>query len=229
MTPDNWALILHVGFGAVALLAGLGAMVTAKGGRVHRRCGQVFFWSMVVVAVAAAKLSYDIHSLFLFLDTIFTFYLALSGYRALSRKDPLRGQRANWLDWSAATVLLAVGFGLIGVGIATRREGLLGFPTVCVGYGLCGILFAAHDLREFARPPTGQYHWWFSHMARMLGAYLAAITAVSVVNLPIESIPVRWFGPILVGAPGIVLWMSYYRRSFRRERGKGRRTSCATC
>lgn len=218
----HWSVILHVGFGVVALLAGLGAMVTAKGGRIHRRCGRVFFWSMVVVALGAVQLSYEIHSLFLFLDTIFTFYLALSGYRALSRKDPLRGQRANWLDWSAATILLAGGLGLIGVALFSDAERLLatggGTPRVSFGYGTCGVLFAVHDLHEFARPPAGKYHWWLSHMARMLGAYLAAVTAVSIVNLPTESIPVRWFGPILVGAPGIVIWMRYYRKRFRRER-----------
>ena len=211
------ATMLHVGFGVVALLAGLGAMITPKGGRIHRRCGKVFFWSMVVVAGSAIELAYLSSSLFLFLDTLFTFYLALSGYRALARKRPERGERANWLDWLAASVLLASGLGLIAVGVDLQKSGTTGLPAVCFGYGVCAVLFAGHDLHEFWRPPVTKYHWWLSHMARMLGAYLASVTAVSVVNLHYLPTAVRWFGPILVGGPGIALWMLYYRRRFRRD------------
>jgi uncharacterized membrane protein len=211
------ATMLHVGFGVVALLAGLGAMITPKGGRIHRRCGKVFFWSIVVVAGSAVELAYLSSSLFLFLDTLFTFYLALSGYRALARKRPEQGQRANWLDWVAATVLLASGVGLIAVGVGMQEISATGLPTVCFGYGVCAVLFAGHDLHEFWRPPVTKYHWWLSHMARMLGAYLASVTAVSVVNLHYLPTAVRWFGPILVGGPGIALWMLYYRRRFRRD------------
>ena len=52
------AFILHVAGGAGGLLSGILAMTARKGGRVHRRAGDVFFASMLVMAAFAVYLGF---------------------------------------------------------------------------------------------------------------------------------------------------------------------------
>ena len=48
------ALVLHIGGGGVAIVAGYGAMAARKGGRLHRLSGNVFFAAMLAMAGVAA-------------------------------------------------------------------------------------------------------------------------------------------------------------------------------
>jgi hypothetical protein len=61
-------------------------------------------------------------------------------------------------------------------------------------------------------------HWWFEHMAQMLGACIAATTAFVVNNATRLGLPntslVVWLGPALIGVPATIIWTRYYRRRF---------------
>ena len=54
------AIVVHVFSGTVALFAGIVAMLSRKGARVHRAAGTVFLLSMLVMAVFADYLSVTI-------------------------------------------------------------------------------------------------------------------------------------------------------------------------
>jgi hypothetical protein len=51
-------------------------------------------------------------------------------------------------------------------------------------------------------------------MAGMLGSYIAAVSAFSVVNFAFLPTVVRWLWPTIVGTPLIALWIRYYRIRF---------------
>jgi uncharacterized membrane protein len=51
------AFVIHIGAGAIALLAGVVAISVRKGGRLHRRAGTVFVVSMLVMAAFACYLA----------------------------------------------------------------------------------------------------------------------------------------------------------------------------
>ena len=51
------AFVLHIAGGSVALLSGVVAIFAPKGGRLHRGAGNVFFFSMLVMAIFAAVLA----------------------------------------------------------------------------------------------------------------------------------------------------------------------------
>src|SRR5438034_2073134 len=89
-------------------------MLTAKGGRTHRRWGKVYFWAMAAVALTAVVLAVWRPVVFLALLAVFSFYSAFSGYRSLFRKRPREGAHASALDWTAAIVTFAAS--------ATRSE-----------------------------------------------------------------------------------------------------------
>jgi uncharacterized membrane protein len=46
-------LTLHISCGVVAFVCAPVALATAKGGKVHRRFGKIYFWAMAGVAVTA--------------------------------------------------------------------------------------------------------------------------------------------------------------------------------
>jgi hypothetical protein len=81
-------------------------------------------------------------------------------------------------------------------------------------FGALGIVLAGQDVQSFLRPPTAKHAWWFGHMGKMLGAYIATVSAFSVVNFAFLPPLIRWLWPTAIGVPGIFIWISYYRRKF---------------
>ena len=208
------ALIIHILFGGVALFVAPAAMMTHKGGLWHRRWGKIFFWAITGVALTAVILSVIRSGLFFLLVALFSFYLALTGYRVLYRKTP--EQRPGQADWAATYAMLAGSLGLIAYGIYQMLTSSMGI--VAIVFGGIGFLLAMSDVRDFRRHPEDKMAWWYSHLTRMLSAYIAAVTAFSVVNFKfLPPIP-RWLWPTVVGTLGIVVWTRYYRRKFNRPR-----------
>ena len=208
------ALIIHILFGSVALFVAPAAMLTRKGGSWHRRWGIVFFWSITAVAVTAVVMSFIRSGLFFLLIALFSFYLALTGYRVLYRKTPK--QPAGKTDWAAASAMLLGSLALIVYGVYRLLSSGLGI--VAIVFGVIGLLLAMADVRDFRRHPADKMAWWYSHMIRMLSAYIAAVTAFSVVNMKFLPVVPRWLWPTLIGTAGIVIWTRYYRRKFGGQR-----------
>ena len=208
------ALIIHILFGSVALFVAPAAMMTGKGGAWHRRWGQIFFWAITGVAITAVVLSVIRSGLFFLLIAVFSFYLALTGYRILYRKTAQ--QRAGKVDWTAAITMILGSLGLVAHG----SYGMLtsNFGIVAIVFGLIGLWLAATDVREFLHHPSDKMAWWYSHMTRMISAYIATVTAFSVVNMKFLPQVARWLWPTVIGTLGIIIWTRYYRRKFDRGR-----------
>lgn len=219
----NWPLYLrtllvcHIALGATAFLCAPVALATAKGGKTHRLWGKIYFWAMAGVAATALILSIVLPILFLALVAVFSFYAAFSAYRILSLKQLSRGARPRLMDWTAALITFASSAALAGIGVL-RPHLVPGRGFVFVVFGAIGMLLAASSLSTFLRPPADQQFWWYAHMRGMIGSYIAAVTAFSVVNLS------QWFGnawwvwlwPAMVGIPASIAWQRYYRAKFAR-------------
>lgn len=207
-TFEAWSLWLHILAGTVALFAGFGALVTTKGGWRHRQAGKVFLVSMgVVVATVFVLLAIDPTSfrIILSLIAIFSGYLAFSGYRALSRRRPT--SPAHMIDWMAAgsVILACLGLGVWGV---SWFLGGNSFGIVMAFFSVIGIAFGTMDGRSFRSDEQGD--WMVSHLQRMVGAFIATVSAVSAVNLtPVLGI-MAWLWPTLLGIPLIAHWSNKY-------------------
>lgn len=204
-------LTAHIATGMVALVVAPGAMLTRKGGGWHRLWGQIYFWSMTAVAGTALVMSAMRSGLFLGLVAVFSFYLAFTGVRVLSHKRP--DAQIPPLDWGAALIALLGSLGLIGYGFWTLSIGR-SFGTVALLFGGIGGALAGRDLWRFWHPATAPRAWFFTHLIRMLAAYIATVSAFSVVNFTFLPQLVRWLWPTVVGSLGIALWVAYYRRQF---------------
>ena len=205
-------LVIHIIFGGIALFVAPAAMLTHKGGLWHRRWGKIFFWSMAVVAATAVVMSLIRSGLFFLLVALFSFYLAFTGYRVLYRKTAR--QHAGNADWLAVTVMLAGSVTLIAYGIYLTLTS--SFGTVAIVFGAIGIFLAVADARTFLNQPKDKQAWWYTHMTRMLGAYIATVTAFSVVNFQFLPPVARWLWATVVGTLGIVIWTRYYKKKFNR-------------
>lgn len=207
--------LLHVASGFAALVVAPIAMVAAKGGPAHRTWGKVYYRAMVVVGLTAVVLGLARPNPFLTMVAVFSFYTAFSGYRVLRHKGPGSARR-DLAGWAMALATLMVSLGLIVLGITAPTPLWQRLSIVSMVFGSVGAVLASNDLATMARPPADPMRWWYAHMGRMLGSYIAVVSAFSVVNFAFLPVTARWLWPTVIGTPLIILWTAYYKRRFRR-------------
>ena len=215
---DSWAtatVLLHVTASISAILVGLIPMFAKKGSKLHNNSGLFYFWAMMTTCATAGLLLLKYFNFFLALITVLSFYAAFSGYRIMYRKH----KPAGVLDWSAAIVCFLAGISFAGWGIGS----LIGiFNQMPVAFAILGILFgylltkdAFDDIRWFISPPTGKNWWLVYHLERMLGSYIALMTAFSVQTLT-QFLPQTWAwtvwaAPGIIGSIVIARWVRLYK------------------
>jgi uncharacterized membrane protein len=206
---------VHIAAGASSFLLAPVALATAKGGRAHRLWGMVYLWSMGIVAATALPMALYRPVLFLALVAVFSFYAAFSGYRVTKLKELARGGSAQPIDWIAGVVTLCSSAALAGLG-AFRPTAVQHMGIVAIVFGIIGMQLAVGELLTFIRKPKEKMFWWYTHLGNMIGSYIAAWTAFSVVTLPIYfgNSFLFWLWPTAVGVPAIALTTAYYKRKF---------------
>jgi len=216
---ENLYVILrlaHIAAGTTALIVAPGAMLAVKGGLWHRRWGKVYFWAMAMVAMSAVVMTSVKPNIFLSMIALFSFYLAFGGYRALYHKRPQDG--ATTLDWTGLALMAIGSLGLIAwAAVELSRGATMGW--VGVTFGLLGTSLAVRDVRDFWTPPEDGRAWLYKHMVGMLSAYIATVSAFSVVNFQFMPPLVRWLWPSVIGSIGIALWVAHYGRGSGKIRG----------
>lgn len=204
---ESVTLWVHIAAGVVALLAGVTALATEKGGQRHRRAGRAFVLAMaMVVGTVIPLLVLDPSTLrvFLTLVAVFSGYLAFSGYRVLSRRRP--DGEADIVDWVGAVGVVTACVALAawgGVWLVDGRQ----FGVVMLAFGGIGSWMGGSDVWTF-RSAGDRDPWIVTHLQRMLAALIATVSAVSAVNLTGSLGVLAWLWPTIVGTPIIV----YYAR-----------------
>ncbi len=212
-------LILHISAGFGSFLLAPVALVTAKGGRAHKRWGMVYLWSMGVVAATALPMALSRPVLFLALVAIFSFYCAFSGYRVLKLKDLPRGGRARPVDWMAGVMAFAAGGALVLLALF-RPAAVQHMGVVAIVFGLLSMRVAGGQMWSFVRRPKEKMFWWYTHLGNFIASYIAAWSAFSVTTLPrlFGNHIWLWLWPTVVGVPAIVVTTAYYKRKFTPRR-----------
>jgi hypothetical protein len=206
---------IHIAAGVGSFLIAPIALVTAKGGKQHKRWGMVYLWSMGVVAATALPMAIWFPTLFLALVAVFSFYSAFAGYRVLRLKDLARNGSAKPIDWIAGVVTFCTSALLVWLSWLHPAK-IQVVPVVGVVFGLIGVRIASASLWTFIRKPQEKMFWWYSHLAGFIGSYIAAWSAFSAVTLSrvFGNQWYVWLWPSIVGVPAIVLTTAYYRRKF---------------
>jgi uncharacterized membrane protein len=172
-SASHWVNIgTHVLFGSAALLLGIVAIVSSKGGSLHRRAGRWFLYCMSIVLVTAVigLLIFDFRA-FLAVVTLLSFYDAFSGYRALQ----LRGARPRLPDQIISVL------GLISPAIFVLLMRRLHQPWAPVlTYSILGglLVMSSYDAaRNFLPQRWLQRSWMQEHLVKMISAYVAISSA----------------------------------------------------
>jgi hypothetical protein len=208
-------LAIHIGGGTASLLAGLVALIVRKGRNTHRLAGKIFFWGMTIVFITAIYMSIAHNIPFLFMVGFFGYQLVLSGYRALHYKKLFRGQPVKPLDWAIIITAGIVDAAMIGWGIIQVYVFNNSFGIVAIVFGITGLSFVFRDYYHFKKGSLDKNTWLYKHISGMIGGYIAAITAFSVVNFS-NDVPVLlvWLAPTALGTPLIIGFTISYKKKF---------------
>ncbi len=172
-TPLHWINIgTHVLFGTAALVLGMLAICSRKGGRLHIVSGRLFLYAYLVVVFTAAigLLVFDFRS-FLAVVTLLSFYDVFAGHRALQ----LRGRRPQTLDRIAAALGVAAPWIFI-IAMRYLREPWSPILTWSILGGL--LVISGYDLLRNVLPVAWLKRVWVQeHLYKMMSAYIAITSA----------------------------------------------------
>lgn len=196
-------LYLHIACGSVTLMLGTIIMFIKKGGKAHRKLGLAFFWAMCGVVVSAIYLGMVHNKTFLLIVGVFSGYMNLSGYRVMYQKKQRKINQTNWVDYLITGTMALFSIWLVFVGL----RGIIGGNTgnwLLVFFGLLSGFMLWADVRYFTATNPAKTHYLTIHIARMVGCFIASVTAFLVVNLADELGSFVWVAPTLVLTPVIV-------------------------
>ncbi len=218
-------LLIHVAFGFSALAMGVVPMIAKKGGKVHKFWGNVYYWSMFGVFVTTLMLfalrPAQLKLQFFLCIAILSFYLTFSGDRVLKMKK--NATQATLYDRLAAAIALVSGMAMLGYAgyaIFALQNYFITILFTVFGIGLT--TNARKDWQLFTgKIESEKMHWYFGHISKIMGAYIATITAFCVnmtrylpedVSVYLQLIP--WL------APGVLLGVgtAYYSKRQREKR-----------
>jgi uncharacterized membrane protein len=201
-------LFLHILAGVAALAAAGIAVGSAKGGRLHRRAGNIYTLAMLVTGLSALVLSVMEPNPFLFAVGIFSLYLVFTGWRAAMVRDG----RPRLPDHAGGAVMALAGVGMLGWGGQGMLSGSGAQPVILLVFGSIGLTMALADWRDWARGPVVGKPRIARHLGRMLGGTIATVTAAGVVNLGFLPDLVVWLGPTVIITPVIFWWTARVTR-----------------
>jgi uncharacterized membrane protein len=213
----------HIVAGSISLLTGLLAIILGKkGDNTHKKIGIVFFYAMLVVFLSSWIVFVFIRpNVFLFVISVFSFYLCFSGYFVLKRK---KIGLEKWYDIAAAWFALIIGaLGIIYGAIYLYQKMNFIMAGLVIGFSYFTFSFGLRDVRFYMKPPQqlDKMWWWYYHMQSMIGGFIAAFTAFAVQNadkvLPNNMSWIMWVLPAAVGVPLSSWWANKYRKKFNKS------------
>ena len=196
-------IYIHAFFGGIGLVAGTAAMIIKKGNSTHKKVGKVFSIGMLVSSILSLIICAfpNHHNSFLLMIGIFTIYMILIGNRILNYK---RKNYSNNLDKIISgtmfiTSIVMIVFGLLPL-FTSNAIGLL--------YLIFGFLGGFMSYRDFIfyKNPENYKIWTMNHVGKMVGAYIASVTAFLVAGAGFGDNIYFWIVPSIIGTIYIFSW-----------------------
>ncbi|CAN5487598.1 hypothetical protein BH11BAC2_BH11BAC2_01520 [soil metagenome] len=208
--------ILHILAGSLALVAGPIAMMNQNGGKLHRAAGKIYFYAMLFIVGSALYMSIYHQNFFLLMIAIFTLHAVSTGVRSLKLKKLHRGQKPAVIDWTIQWVAAAFNVCLILWGIWMLYHNN--------SFGVLGIVFGfimsravISDYKRFTVPSQEKNEWLFIHIGRMMGGYIATMTAFLVQNVHTNPAFIAWLLPTVVFVPFLIYTVNKFKGKVKRQ------------
>jgi hypothetical protein len=172
MTSPTYSpiLIIHIIGGMVAVLAGFTALFTRKGARLHRRSGDVFVISMLIMAGGGAIAALVKSQTFNVFAGVFTFYLVVTAFLTVWRRENEIGRA----EYASLLLALAAGITILAIGAteAAAKGGKAGAPYFIAA--TIAFLCSAGDVRMLIRHGLSGAQRMLRHVWRMCFALFVA-------------------------------------------------------
>jgi len=206
-------LFLHIAGGTVGIISGAVALLSRKGGRLHRVAGTIFFVSMLIMATigAAASPFLPVPSMTNVAAGTLTFYLVATGWAAIKRENGRIGRFEK--------VGLGVALGMVAASMTVILMAM-NSPTGKVGktppqtfylFVLVGTLAAAGDLKMILRGGISGSARIARHLWRMSAALAIASGSFFLGQQRIMPAYMRgsaWlFAPVIAPLLLMVFWL----------------------
>ena len=204
-------IIVHVSTGLIALLLGIIALTTPKGGKAHRKSGKLFlfFLTLVILTGLFGVLIFRVNQ-FLLVITVLSGYNAYSGMRVLKNKT----NKVNRQDILVA--LLAVSTGIYFI-YYIKSIGMVWSPMII--YATLGTLFSIvlYDLFRYLIPSEKYGNLWlYEHIYKMVSAFTALLAAATGTVYD-EYQPHSQYLPSLFGTLLAIAFIVYFYRKNRQR------------
>lgn len=203
-------LIIHIIAGSIGLLTGTINIIKKKGDKAHKNVGKFFFYSMLINGFAGFIMSLIHRNDFLLIVAVFSIYMVATGQRFLSLKQLIKEQKPKAIDWILTYTMLVFAFLFITYG-SYLLINKVNFGIVLLVFGVVSCLMAIKDIKVYKGNIKEKNYWLLLHIQRMVGSYIAALTAFIVVNNHFLPGIVGWLLPTVIFTPLIVKWTKQYR------------------
>ena len=203
-------LIIHIIAGSIGLLTGTINIIKKKGDKAHKNVGKFFFYSMLINGFAGFIMSLIHRNDFLLIVAVFSIYMVATGQRFLSLKQLHKEQKPKAIDWILTYTMLVFAFLFITYG-SYLLINKVNFGIVLLVFGVVSCLMAIKDIKVYKGNINEKNYWLLLHIQRMVGSYIAALTAFIVVNNHFLPGIVGWLLPTVIFTPLIVKWTKQYR------------------
>ena len=202
-------LAIHIFFGSIGLLTGTLNIIRKKGDKPHFLVGKLFLVSMIINAIAGFIMSILHNNIFLLIVAVFSFYMVCTGQRILSLKNLIKNQKPKPIDYGLTFGMLLFGTGFIVYsGFLLVNQNYFGL--VMFVFGSISIFFVRTDLHLYKGITKYKNYWLLVHLQRMIGAYIASVTAFIVTVNQFNLGIIGWLLPTVVLVPLIVKWSRQY-------------------
>jgi uncharacterized membrane protein len=198
-------IYVHAFFGGIGLITGVGSIIAKKGSLLHKNMGKLFSVGMMTSALISIPISWmpNHENLFLFLIGVFTIYLVLAGNRVLNYKRKTKPETIDKVISGSmfvfSCIMVAVGGYNLILGLGANTGILYLF------FGGFGLFFTITDFRFYRNPRKERSAYLVAHIRKMIGAFIASVTAFLVAGLGFMNL-LFWILPSVLGTVYIVFW-----------------------
>ena len=204
-------LIVHVISGILSLLTGLLVFILKKGTSLHIQIGKAYYAAMTIVFVTSVYVSAVKNNIFLLLIGIFSYYLVYTGI--FYNRNRTAEKIGNW-SYTRIYFFALIFLSMILYGIYALTASAYALGIILLVFGGIGGLLSKTDITFYIlkKEQNSKNFSVRSHLGRMTGSYIAALTAFAVNNLHFLPTVVIWLLPTFLGF-GLI---SYYDRKYSR-------------
>jgi len=196
-------IAVHVATALAAMALGAAVFLRRKGDEAHRALGKAYAAAMGMALLSATALLFARFNPFLAGVTALSAHALVTGVRAVALRG--RDGRPAVFDRVVLAGGLAAGLGFTLYGVVVGAGALTVSPGSRAPVAILAVLFGwallqsvREDVRLYRHGPVGTRWWWALHTNRMVGSYIALLTAFSV----------QAIGPRLPGAWSVAAWIA---------------------